>query len=122
MSFGVPGHAPEMNVPPLLAQEEVEIQTPGEPPEPVQGPLTSARLRKTLAVVTAKRQPSMGSRKAWGAISFSKLYQSGGREYGSHTNSSALTVTSPFLNSRGYIYYLVLLRAGLQARSFGVQL
>lgn len=48
MSSGVPGHAFEMKEPPSLEQEEVEMQTPGAPPAPVQGPLTEERGARAL--------------------------------------------------------------------------
>jgi hypothetical protein len=43
MSVGVPGQALLMYLPPPLVHEEVEMQTPGAPPEPVQGPSTLER-------------------------------------------------------------------------------
>lgn len=48
MLSGVPGQAFEMKEPPPLEQEEVEMQTPGAPPAPVQGPLTEERGARQL--------------------------------------------------------------------------
>jgi hypothetical protein len=46
-SAGVPGQAPEIEVPPPLAHLEVEIHTPGAPPSPVQGSLRARGPRTT---------------------------------------------------------------------------
>lgn len=62
MSAGVPGQAPDMNVPPLLVQAEVEIQTPGASSAPVHGSLTE-RAPRTIsdAVATEKRTASINN-------------------------------------------------------------
>ncbi|KAI9780284.1 MAG: hypothetical protein M1816_003126 [Peltula sp. TS41687] len=49
MLSGVPGQALTMEVPPPEEQLEVEMQTPGAPPAPVQGPLSDARGARELA-------------------------------------------------------------------------
>jgi len=43
MLSGVPGQALLMYLPPPEVQDEVEMQTPRAPPEPVQAPLTTER-------------------------------------------------------------------------------
>lgn len=52
MSVGRPGQALEMYFPPALVQLEVEMQVPGAPPAPVQGPFRVAActpLRERMA-------------------------------------------------------------------------
>ena len=62
MSAGVPGQAPNMKIPPLLVQLEVEMQTPGAFSAPVQGPLTERAPRiNSKAVMTEQRSASVGN-------------------------------------------------------------
>jgi len=62
MSAGVPGQAPEMNIPPFLVQLEVETQTPGAFSAPVQGSLTERAPSTTSdAVMTEQRTASVGN-------------------------------------------------------------
>jgi hypothetical protein len=67
MSSGVPGQALEMYFPPAEVQDDVEMQTPGAPPEPVHSPLILERAKRievaSLAVVKKyrRRRTSAGS-------------------------------------------------------------
>lgn len=62
MSAGVPGQAPEMNLPPLLVQLEVEMQTPGAPSAPEHGSFTGRTPRTTSEpVATEKKTPNMSN-------------------------------------------------------------
>ncbi|KAL2419491.1 hypothetical protein ABEF95_010046 [Exophiala dermatitidis] len=70
MSSGVPGHLFATDVPPALEQFDVEMQTPGAPPDPVQAPFTSARGDRRDALAAAKKsQRTSKGRSIWDNIS-----------------------------------------------------
>ena len=51
MSAGSLGQAPLMDVPPPREQDDVEMQVPGAPPAPVQGPFKARATRGEVAIV-----------------------------------------------------------------------